>query len=59
MRTYKVRNRDTLIEQRNRNSLMYLINNKELTIAEKRAMVAEKNPYLYIFGKKLVRASYE
>lgn len=59
MRTYKARNRDTLIEQRNRNSLMYLINNKDLTMEQKRALVKESNPYLYIFGKKLVGASYD
>jgi hypothetical protein len=59
MRTYKARNRNTLIEQRNRNSLMHLIKNKDLTMEQKRALVLERNPYLYIFGKKLKVASYE
>jgi hypothetical protein len=53
MRTYTARNRGTLIEQRNRNSLTHLIKNKDLTLDEKRALVAERNPFIYIFGTKL------
>ena len=53
MRKYKSRVRETLIEQRNANSLTHLLNNKELTIAEKHALVAERNPFIYAFGKKL------
>jgi hypothetical protein len=53
MRVYKTRNRGTLIEQRNRNSLTHLLKNKELTIAQKRALVAERNPFIYAFGTKL------
>jgi hypothetical protein len=48
MRKYKSRNRESLIEQRNQNSLTHLLKNKELTIAEKRALVAERNPFLYV-----------
>jgi len=47
MRKYKSRRRESLIEQRNENSLTHLLKNKELTIAEKRALVAERNPFLY------------
>jgi hypothetical protein len=38
---------------------MQLIKNKALTTEQKRALVLERNPYLYIFGKKLKVASYE
>lgn len=54
MKTYKPRNRDTLIAQRNKNSLTHLLRNKDLTLEEKRALILERNPYLYIFGTKLV-----
>ena len=50
MRKYKSRVRETLIEQRNQNSLTHLLKNKELTIAEKRALVAERNPFIYALG---------
>jgi len=59
MRKYKSRNRESLIEQRNANSLTHLLKNKELTIAQKRALVAERNPFIYALGKKLKVASYE
>lgn len=53
MRTYRPRNRKTLIGQRNQNSLTHLL--KEVsTIEEKQALVKERNPYLHIFGEKLV-----
>ena len=48
MRKYKSRKRESLIEQRNENSLTHLLKNKELTIAEKRALVEERNPFLYL-----------
>jgi len=48
MRTYKSRNRESLIEQRNANSLTHLLKNPELTITEKRALVAERNPFLHL-----------
>jgi hypothetical protein len=51
MRTYKPRN--TKIQEANEKSLMQLIKNKDLTMEQKRALVAERNPYLYIFGEKL------
>jgi hypothetical protein len=38
---------------------MHRIKNKDLTIAEKRVMVAQSNPFLYALGKKLKVASYE
>jgi hypothetical protein len=50
MRKYKSRRRESLIEQRNENSLTHLLNNKELTIAQKRALVAERNPFIYALG---------
>lgn len=53
MRKYKPRNRDSLITQRNQNSLTHLL--KEVsTIEEKQALVKERNPYLHIFGSRLV-----
>jgi hypothetical protein len=53
MRTYKARNRSTLIAQRNQNSLTHLLKEVE-TLEEKQALVKERNPYLHIFGDKLV-----
>lgn len=51
--TFKPRNRANLIEQRNQNSLTHLL--KEVkTLEEKQALVKERNPYLHIFGDKLV-----
>jgi hypothetical protein len=57
MRKYKSRNRESLIEQRNQNSLTHLLKNKELTIAEKRALVAERNPFIYALGIGGINAS--
>jgi len=53
MRKYKSRSRESLIEQRNANSLTHLLKNPELTLAQKRALVAERNPFIYALGKKL------
>jgi len=51
MRTYKPRK--TKISEAQHQSLMYLIKSKDLTTEQKRALVAESNPYLYVFGEKL------
>lgn len=53
MRTYKPRNRDSLIAQRNQNSLTHLLKSVE-TLEEKQALVKERNPYLFVFGENLV-----
>ena len=51
--TFKPRSREKLIERANRNSITHLI--KELkTTDEKRELVRERNPYLYVFGEHLV-----
>jgi len=51
MRTYK--HRKSKISEAQHQSLMFLIKSKDLTMEQKRALVAERNPYLYIFGEKL------
>jgi len=56
MRTYKPRK--SKISEAQHQSLMFLIKSKDLTMEQKRALVAERNPYLYIFGEKL-EASHE
>ena len=56
MRTYKPRK--TKISEAQHQSLMYLIKSKDLTTEQKRALVAESNPYLYVFGEKL-EVAYE
>jgi len=53
MRIYKSRNRDSLLEQRNRNSLTHLLKDKGLTLEDKQEIVKERNPYLFIFGDNL------
>ena len=53
MRTYKTRNRDNLIEQRNQNSLTHLLKAKDLTLEQKQFLVGERNPYLHVFGERL------
>jgi hypothetical protein len=55
MRTFKPRK--SKITDAQQESLMFLIKSKDLTMEQKQALVAERNPYLYIFGKKL-EASY-
>ena len=57
MRTPKPRK--SRINDANENSIMHRIKNKDLTIAEKRVLVAQSNPFLYALGKKLKVASYE
>ena len=62
MRNYKARNRDNLIEQRNKNSLTHLLKDKTLTLEQKRELVRERNEYLFVFGEKLLpqgNTSYE
>lgn len=50
--------RRSLIDERNRNSLTHLLKDPELTIEEKKALVAERNPFLYLLvgsdGKEFV-----
>lgn len=48
------RNRANLIEQRNQNSLTHLLKDKDLTLEQKQFLVQERNPYLHIFGDRLV-----
>ena len=56
MRTYiaKSKREDTLrkklTDQRNDNSLTHLLKNKELTVAQKRALVSERNPFIHALG---------
>jgi len=54
MRKYKSRSRETLIEQRNQNSLTNLLKNEGLTLEQKQQLVKERNPFLHIFGDRLV-----
>jgi len=42
-----------LIDEANKGSLTHLLKNPNLTIAEKRALVAERNPFIYALGTKL------
>ena len=57
MKKYQTRNRDTLIEQRNKDSLTHLLKTN-LTTDEKRILIAETNPLLYLFGTVLNPANY-
>jgi len=51
--SFKPRSRKKIIEQRNENSLTHLL--KEVkTLEEKQELIKERNPYLHIFGDKLV-----
>lgn len=52
MRTYKPRNRDKLLEQRNQNALTQLLKSK-VPLEEKREMVRERNEFLFVFGDHL------
>lgn len=49
----QLRNRDSLLEQRNRNSLTHMLKDKELTTEDKQELVKERNPFLFIFGGNL------
>jgi hypothetical protein len=55
---YKPRNRDKLIEQANRTFISCLIKS-DMTATQKRDMIAEKNPWLYIFGERLLPMSVD
>jgi len=57
MNQYTFKPRRKKISEVNENSLTHLLKNKDLTMEQKRALVAERNPYLYVFGEKL-EASY-
>lgn len=50
---FKATHKDSLIEQRNRNSLTHLIRAKDKTIEEKQELIKERNPYLFAFGDHL------
>ena len=52
-RRYTYTPRKTKISEAQHQSLMNLIKSKDLTMEQKRALVAERNPYLYAFGEKL------
>ena len=52
VRVYE-RSRRNLIAQANMNSIATLIKSKTMTAGEKRAMIAQRNPYFYVFGEKL------
>jgi hypothetical protein len=55
MRIYKPKK--TKLSEANKNSLTHLLKNPELTIVEKRALVAQSNPFIYALGKKLIPAT--
>lgn len=57
MNQYTFKPRRKKISEVNENSLTHLLKNKDLTMEQKRALVAERNPFLYVFGEKL-EASY-
>lgn len=48
----KPRCRIKLVDQRNADSLTHLLKNS-MTLLKKRALVKERNPYLFIFGDNL------
>jgi hypothetical protein len=50
MNPYTFKPRKKKISEINENSLTHLLKNKELTIAQKRALVAERNPFIYALG---------
>lgn len=52
MRKYKSRSRETLIEQRNQNSLTHLLKS-EVSLGKKRELVRTRNPLLFVFGERL------
>ena len=53
MKQYTFKPRKSKLKDVNENSLTHLLKNKDLTMEQKRELVAERNPYLYIFGEKL------
>lgn len=54
-----VRSRKKLLEQANANSIATLIKSKTMTAQEKRDMIAERNPYFYVFGERLLPMSVD
>lgn len=54
-----VRSRKRLLEQANANSIATLIKSKTMTAQEKRDMIAERNPYFYVFGERLLPMSVD
>ena len=57
MKKCKPRSRVKLIEQANHNALTHLLKTN-LTTDEKRILIAETNPLLYLFGTVLNPANY-
>ena len=58
MRIYKLRK--TKITEANKGSLTHLLKNPDLTMEQKRELIAERNPFIYALGKKLkVAKPYE
>jgi hypothetical protein len=53
MMPYTFKPRKSKIKDVNENSLTHLLKNKDLTIEQKRALVAERNPFIYALGTKL------
>jgi hypothetical protein len=51
--SHRPRNRKKLIDEANKGSLTHLLKNPDLTMEQKRALVAERNPFIYALGKKL------
>ena len=50
MKPYTFKQRKSKIKDAQQQSLMHLIESKELTIAEKRKLVLERNPFIYALG---------
>lgn len=46
--SHRIRNRKKLIDEANKGSLTHLLKNPDLTMEQKRALVAERNPFLYL-----------
>ena len=59
MRIYKVHSRETLLEQRNKNSLTHLLKDKKLTLKQKRTLIKERNPFLHVFGDSLLPQGWQ
>ena len=51
--SFKSRNKDSLIEQRNQNSLTHLLKDPDLTLEQKRFLVEQRNPFIYALGTTL------
>ena len=59
MKSYKTRSRDTLLEQRNQNSLTHLLKAKDLTLEQKQELVKGRNEFLFVFGDKLLPQGWQ